>query len=179
MIPILATFSVADNNIRSEGGRSLGRMLRRNSSLTDLNLSLNRLEDEGGRLLIDGLRKNSTLQNLNLSSNSLASQSTSVLTKVIEETPQGYSLIKTNENSINSLEEINLSSNNLSDNDILRLSKAVQMNNKLTSLDLRCQTITSETKQRKPTKVFESSIEAINKRLFKNEKISTGVQDQK
>ena len=174
MIPILATFNVADNNIRSEGGRSLGRMLRTNSSLMDLNLSLNRLEDEGGKLLIDGLRKNSTLQSLNLASNSLASQSASVLAKVIEETKQSYSLIKTNENCINSLEEIDLSSNNFSDNDIIKLSKAVQTNNKLTSLDLRCQTIISEEKRSKPTRGFESAIESINKTLFKNEKFSAG-----
>ena len=163
MVPILATLNVADNNIRSEGGRSLGRLLRINSSLIDLNMSLNRLDDEGGKLLVDGLRHNCTLQTLKLASNSLASQSVAALATVIEESQQNSSLIETNEICISSLEGIDLSSNDLSDNDIIRLSKAVQMNNKLRSLDLRSQRLP-------PTKVFESAVETIHKKLLKNEK---------
>lgn len=52
--------------IHAEGGRYIGRALRSNRSLVNLNLRLNRLTDEGGRMLIEGLHDNPTLVCLNL-----------------------------------------------------------------------------------------------------------------
>ncbi len=51
---VLARLSLADNQIHVEGGRYLGRGLRENSSLLELNVRLNRLTDEGLRMLLEG-----------------------------------------------------------------------------------------------------------------------------
>ena len=51
---VLARLSLADNQIHVEGGRYLGRGLRENSSLLELNVRLNRLTDEGLRMMLEG-----------------------------------------------------------------------------------------------------------------------------
>jgi hypothetical protein len=181
--PILATLNLSDNNIRSEGGRSIGHMLRSNSSLIDLNISLNRLEDEGGKLVMDGLRQNGTLQRINIASNSLSTQSITILSKVLEESEQCPTFLETNYTYNSCLEEIDLSSNELSDKDVVRLMKAVKVNTKLVSLDLRCQqgvaavvdsdggsTNKKSSSSSRPTLVFESAIDTINQILLNNEK---------
>ena len=66
------SLDLCDNAVHAEGGRYLGRALRRNDSLVELNLRLNRLTDEGGRMLFEGIKDNSSLAVLNVSSNSLA-----------------------------------------------------------------------------------------------------------
>ncbi|CAM9783753.1 unnamed protein product, partial [Choristocarpus tenellus] len=66
---VLVSLNMADNQastVHAEGGRYLGRALRTNKSLVDLNLRLNRLTDEGGRMLMEGMRENTTLTRLNL-----------------------------------------------------------------------------------------------------------------
>lgn len=169
--PILAILNIADNNIRAEGGRSLGRMLRTNTSLTSLDVSLNRLEDDGGELLIEGLRQNCTLKFLNMSSNELGSKSVAVLSKVLEEEDPSSSLLETNHICVSSLEEIDLSSNRLSDPNVVQLSRALKGNKKMHTFDLRCQRTTDKEveEQTQTTQVYEHAIALINERLLTNE----------
>ena len=130
--------SLADNQIHAEvvyqrlfhifscipliqGGRYLGRALRINESLVDLNLRLNRLLDEGGRVLLDGLCNSCKLAHLNLSGNSLAGNFVMALTRILA---SGNSLIQT----------LDLSCNELTDDDIEAIARALE-NNKVISLD--------------------------------------------
>jgi Ran GTPase-activating protein (RanGAP) involved in mRNA processing and transport len=163
--------SVADNDIISDGGNILGDILASNVSLFDLNVSLNRLGDDGGKSLIEGLEKNCTLHSLNLASNSLGSNSIAALSKVLQVTQPSSSLTGTSKN-YSSLAEIDLSSNKFSDTDMVKLAKAVQQNNRIVSLDIRTQTISNVVNTVEATKVVESSIEIINKKLTRNTQAS-------
>lgn len=167
--PILATLNVSNNKIRTEGGRSIGRMLRTNKSLISLDVSLNRLEDEGGELLLDGLRHNCTLQFLNISSNELRSKSVAVLSKILEEEDPSSSLLETNHICISSLKEIDISSNELSDADVVQLSNAIKVNKKLLSFDLRHQGMNKDGKYVEPTRVYERAVASIHAKLQSNE----------
>ncbi len=169
--PTLATLNIANNNIRIEGGRSIGRMLRTNTSLTSLDVSLNRLEDEGGELLIQGLRQNCTVQYLNMASNELGSKSVTMLSKVLEEDDPSSSLLETNHICVSELEEIDLCSNRLSDADVLQLSKSMKINKKLLYFDLRCQRLMKDDEKlhSQPSQVFERAIASINENLLRNE----------
>jgi hypothetical protein len=42
----VVSVNLADNEVHTDGGKYLGRALKKNHSLTELNLRLNRLEDE-------------------------------------------------------------------------------------------------------------------------------------
>ena len=167
--PILATLNVSNNKIRTEGGRSIGRMLWTNTSLISLDVSLNRLEDEGGQLLLDGLRHNCTLKILNISSNELRSKSVAVLSKILEEEDPSSSLLETNHICISSLEEVDISSNQLSDADVVQLSNAVKVNKKLFSFDLRRQGMKEDGKYVQPTQVYERAVASIHAKLQCNE----------
>lgn len=59
----------------ARANRYLGRALKRNDSLIDLNLRLNRLDDEGGRMLFEGLRNNASVTSLNVCSNAMQGES--------------------------------------------------------------------------------------------------------
>ena len=121
--------NLCDNQIHAEGGRYIGRALRRNESLIELNMRLNRLTDEGGRMLLDGLRDNGSLQLLNLSSNSLAQETTRSFSSLLR-------------NPYCSLVAVDLSNNEIDDNDLAEVSEVVHENMSVTSLDLRGNTIT-------------------------------------
>ncbi len=167
--PILATLSVADNDIKSDGGTILGEMLASNASLFDLDVSLNRLGDDGGKSLIEGLKNNGTLKSLKLASNSLGSNSIVALSKVIQVMQPSSSLTGTSETCTSSLAEIDLTSNSFSDTDMVKLAKAVQQNNTLVSLDIQRQNnISYGVDILETTKAVESSIEIMNKKLAKN-----------
>lgn len=155
---------MANNNIESEGGQSLGCMLEINSSLVDLDVSLNRLNDEGGKTLIEGLKQNVSLRSLKVASNSLSSQSIVALVKVIQK-PSSSEL---NQCNTTALEDIDLSANCLSDEDLIRLTKAVQMNNTLMSMDIRSQVDANGAASSRKSLVFENAVDTIHNRLMKN-----------
>lgn len=134
---ILATLKVTSNKIRSEGARTLGRILKTNKSLVTLDMRMNRLEDAGGQLLLDGLCHNSTLKNLNLSSNSLSSLSANALAKVLESAHTTSFSSKKNDDCANELESIDVSSNEFVEKDYMMLASAIQNTSQLVSLDLR------------------------------------------
>merc|ERR1711865_796543 len=110
--------------IHAEGGRYLGRGLRHNESLVDLNLRLNRLTDEGGRMLFDGMRENFSLSRLNLSSNSLSESATQALCALLRE-------------SSCLVQSLDLSGNDLEEEEAKELLNSLQSNSTLTCLDLR------------------------------------------
>ena len=62
---------MCDNQIHSEGGKFLGRVLQSNSCLLDMNIRLNRLGEKGGCYVFEGLKSNNTLEKLNISGNGL------------------------------------------------------------------------------------------------------------
>lgn len=123
---ILANLKLAGNSIRAEGARTLGRILKTNTSLVTLDIQMNRLEDEGGQLLVDGLReKNYNLRHLNLSSNSISSLTVRSMCKLFEDS-RGTNL-----------ESIDLSSNSLRKGDFGVLAVGLQQASRVKSLDLR------------------------------------------
>ncbi|KAG5188925.1 hypothetical protein JKP88DRAFT_177458 [Tribonema minus] len=109
----LTALSLADNAIRAEGARHLGRALRENDALQALNLRLNRLTDDGGRMLLEGLRDNATLTSLNLSGNSLGRETAVVLGALLRSPGHG-------------LRVLDLSSNELTDDDARTLRAALE-----------------------------------------------------
>lgn len=121
---ILSVLNVADNHIQAEGGRSLGRILRTNTSLVDLNIRLNSLGDEGGKMVFEGLHKNSTLTRLNIASNRLASDAANALAIALTQ-------------DCCELCVLDLSSNQLCNDDIENLGIALQNNYTVISLDHR------------------------------------------
>ena len=70
MYPITSLI-LCDNQIHADGGKYLGKALKLNDTLLELDLRLNRLSDVGGALLFNGLVSNSSLNSLNVSCNSL------------------------------------------------------------------------------------------------------------
>lgn len=68
--PLLPIASSQDNQIHTEGAKSLARALKPNQALTSLNLRLNRMGDEGCKVIGEALRANTTLERLNLAANS-------------------------------------------------------------------------------------------------------------
>lgn len=66
----LIVTSSQDNQIHTEGAKSLARALKPNQALTSLNLRLNRMGDEGCKVICEALRTNTTLERLNLAANS-------------------------------------------------------------------------------------------------------------
>lgn len=147
----------ADNRIRSEGGRALGRLLRTNRTLVTLDLRLNRLEDEGGRMLIEGTRENGTLTTLRLSSNSLASESALALSAVFEAGMTG-------------LQVVDFSCNLLLVEDVERISQSLPMNRSLVCLDLRMNSSGVEGEDDTASAVTDSTAqERIDSLLRRNE----------
>lgn len=131
--PVLTDLNVADNRIHAEGGRCLGRLLRQSSCpLQRLDVRLNRLVDAGGRMLLDGLRdgRNRALLSLNLSSNALGTEAANALATVLSsgndgDGPESY------------LSDVDVSSNSFSTEDMRAITKALQQNGKISSIDLR------------------------------------------
>ena len=121
--------NLCDNQIHAEGGRYLGRALRRNESLIELNMRLNRLTDEGGRMLLEGLRDNGSLQLLNLSSNSLAAETTRSFASLLK-------------NPYCALVAVDMSNNEIDDTDVQVVQDVVRENHSVTSLDLRNNNVT-------------------------------------
>eukprot|EP01012_Entosiphon_sulcatum_P022442 TRINITY_DN2739_c1_g1_i1.p1 TRINITY_DN2739_c1_g1~~TRINITY_DN2739_c1_g1_i1.p1 ORF type:complete len:431 (+),score=63.37 TRINITY_DN2739_c1_g1_i1:25-1293(+) len=80
---ILKELNLCDNNIRTDGAKSLGRCLAINTTITSLNLRLNRLGDDGGRAIFDGLAENHTLLDLNLANNELGPAAAKSLSDVL------------------------------------------------------------------------------------------------
>ena len=74
------------------GARSLGAMLRRNTSLHEVHLSENELGDEGAAVLVDGLLFNSTLMKLDLRSNGIGGEGALSLASLIKQSPSLTSL---------------------------------------------------------------------------------------
>ena len=116
--------------IHADGGKFLGRALKRNDSLIDLNLRLNRLSDEGGRMLFEGLRHNSSVTSLNVSSNALDGEATKALVVCVASPDSG-------------LVTVDLSGNRLQEPDVDVLKDALQENASLTALDLRSNPVCS------------------------------------
>ena len=93
----------------------MGRALRANESLIELNLRLNRLVDEGGRMLLEGVCNTCTITHLNLSGNSLAKESTMALVHILE----GGNL---------PIQSLDLSCNEFNDEDIENIGQAAESN---------------------------------------------------
>ncbi len=70
-VSVLTKLVLCDNKIFEEGARALGKALRKNHTLTDLNLRLNRLGGEGGASLFDSLITNNTIVTLSVAANAL------------------------------------------------------------------------------------------------------------
>ena len=93
----------------------MGRALRANESLIELNLRLNRLVDEGGRMLLEGFSNTCTITYLTLSGNSLAKESSAALIRILE---GGNLPIRT----------LDLSCNEFTDEDIESMGQALDTN---------------------------------------------------
>ena len=93
----------------------MGRALRENESLIELNLRLNRLVDEGGRMLLEGFSNTCTITHLTLSGNSLAKESSSALVRILE----GGNL---------PIQTLDLSCNEFTDEDIENMGHAIDSN---------------------------------------------------
>ena len=104
--------------------RYLGRALKRNDSLIDLNLRLNRLDDEGGRMLFEGLRNNASVTALNVCSNAMQGESAKALAVCLS-------------NPECALVSVDMSGNRLNESDADLLKDALQESVSLTALDLR------------------------------------------
>jgi hypothetical protein len=68
---VISSLNLCDNQIHSEGGKFIGRVLQSNSCLLDMNIRLNRLGEKGGCYVFEGLKSNNTLEKLNMSGNGL------------------------------------------------------------------------------------------------------------
>jgi Ran GTPase-activating protein (RanGAP) involved in mRNA processing and transport len=179
---ILSTLKVAGNKIRAEGARTLGRILKYNTSLENLDLRMNLLNDEGGKLVMNGLHQNQTLKRLNLSCNSLSSMTSDSLCAIFETSncrPNGIaSLSCSDPPQGNVLEHIDISSNDFKSSDIINLAHAVEQTYTLLSLDLRENRADTETSKtsivHKVTKT--EALESIHDKLKSNASRSAGPQ---
>jgi hypothetical protein len=61
---------LSGNAIGEHGGQAIGRMLRHNTALVQLNLALNNFTEGGVAAVVTGMKSNSTLARINLSSTS-------------------------------------------------------------------------------------------------------------
>ena len=106
----------------------LGEMLKRNRTLTCVNLSCNEITDIYVRALAEALVTNHTLTVLNLSGNKITDIGAQALAK----------MLKTNETLIH----LHLSRNKITDIGVQALAEMVEMNKTLTYLDLSVNQIT-------------------------------------
>ena len=98
-----------------QGGRYLGRALRGNDSLINLNLRLNRLVDDGGRVLVEGLHSNSSITDINLAANSMGSDSANALASILAD-PQSR------------LHSLDLSCNDFTEKDLKHIAQSLDQN---------------------------------------------------
>lgn len=130
---VLQSFKLADNQIRAEACRSLGRVLGHSNSLIHVDLRMNYLFDSGGEFLFKGILSNKHRRSdlsLNLASNSLSSLSMAVLSGAI-------ALAETN----STFGSLDLSNNLFNAQDIVNLAFSLKQHkcpsNFMKSLDLR------------------------------------------
>jgi len=184
---ILSTLKIAGNKIRAEGARTLGRILKYNTSLENLDLRMNLLHDEGGSLVMNGLHHNQTLKRLNLSCNSLSSMTSDSLCAVFETSigrPNGVASTATASCSDppqgNMLERIDISSNEFKSSDIIKLSQAVEQTYTLLSLDLRENRVDAGTSNSNNNSIHNATtteaLESIHEKLISNASRITGSQ---
>lgn len=178
---ILSTLKVAGNKIRAEGARTLGRILKYNTSLENLDLRMNILNDEGGKLVINGLHQNQTLKRLNLSCNSLSSLTSDSLCAVFETSngrPNGIASTSSCSDSPqgNQLEHIDISSNNFKSSDIINLAHAVEQTYTLLSLDLRENCADTETSNSIHKVTTTEALESIHEKIKSNTSRIAGPQ---
>lgn len=121
---VLVDLDLADNQIHVEGSRFLGRALMHNRSLLKLKMRLNRMTDEGGRAFLEALSSNSVLEELDIGSNSIGSESCLNLAKLLAK-------------QTSALQVCDLSGNELSEPDLANIKKALEVNTRMVSLDLR------------------------------------------
>jgi len=170
---ILSTLKVAGNKIRAEGARTLGRILKYNTSLENLDLRMNLLNDEGGVLIMNGLQQNQTLKRLNLACNSLSGMTSDSLCAVFETSncrPNGIaSALCSDPPQGNVMEHIDISSNDFKSSDIINLAHAVEQTYTLLSLDLRENRADTETSKNSIHKVTTTeALESIHDKLKSN-----------
>lgn len=169
--PLLVNLNAADNCIHAEGGRTIGRLLRNNKSLVNLDLRLNRLGDSGCQFVIEGLKQNDTLKILNLASNGLASLSITTLSTLLKGFSEDLKINSKGDRaenySSNGLESIDLSSNDLSDDDLIILVSAVQHTHHLVALDLRQNRCDG-----KASKNIEDALKSIKTKLYHNAELT-------
>ena len=132
-ISVLQILKLADNQIRAEACRSLGRVLGHSNSLIHVDLRMNYLFDDGGEFLFKGILNNINRRSdlsLNLASNSLSSLSMAVLSDAI-------ALAEMN----STFGSLDLSNNFFKAQDILNLASALKQHKCpskfMRSLDLR------------------------------------------
>ena len=123
----LTNLNLSLNNIGSAGAESLATALKTNTNLTKLNLRSNNLGPAGGESLATGLKTNTTLKSLNLSGNNVDSTGAESLATALN---------------INTfLKNLNLSRNNIGPAGAESLATALKANTSLTTLYLRCNNI--------------------------------------
>jgi hypothetical protein len=133
-------------------GRFLGKALRGNASLTELNLRLNALGDAGGAQLLEALSAPGAppcvLTSLNLASNHLGAASAAAFAALLHEQERGSSSLAGGVSSYGNvsdvansgcslLSSVDLSGNALAEEDASIIAAAVHANSRVTSVDLR------------------------------------------
>jgi len=155
---VLASLSLADNRADERPGRFLGKALRGNLSLTELNLRLNGLGDAGAAALLECLAEPNAggcaLTTLNLSSNHCGSATAAALASLLTATAAAAAAPSAGGGSSGmaaaasagaapaapaacNLASIDLSGNALTEADAALLLRAVVGAPEVTSLDLR------------------------------------------
>jgi Ran GTPase-activating protein (RanGAP) involved in mRNA processing and transport len=157
---VLSILNLANNLIEAEGGRTLGRILRSDTSLASLNINLNRLGDEGCQMLLDGLRTNTTLKDLYIASNSLSNGAIQSLCSILS---RDFCKGKSQYKKKCVLETVDLSCNAIKEDDTVRLATATSATTNLTALDLRYQS------KIESSEMYVKTLDQIKRNLHRNE----------
>lgn len=136
-------------------------LMKNNSSITKLNLSLNSISNDGAEALANILKKNDTLTNLNLANNDIGDSGASFLGKSLEIN--------------NGIKTLNLGDNDIRDEGIKAIATSLEKNTTLTQLLLYMNTITDDGVQ-KLADALERNTSLIKLQLNQNNITSTGAK---
>eukprot|EP00450_Noctiluca_scintillans_P011817 CAMPEP_0194493822 /NCGR_PEP_ID=MMETSP0253-20130528/11918_1 /TAXON_ID=2966 /ORGANISM="Noctiluca scintillans" /LENGTH=750 /DNA_ID=CAMNT_0039334853 /DNA_START=118 /DNA_END=2370 /DNA_ORIENTATION=+ len=120
---LAAELDLSHNDIASDGGHALARLLVVSSSVTDFNLRTNNIKDQDVVAFAGVLKKHTSLRLLNLRDNGIQSKGAMVLADVLKEN--------------RSMTHLEIRFNNIGDDGVKALAAALRVNSSLVHLNLR------------------------------------------
>ena len=80
----LTSINLSDNSIGNEGARAIAQSLEKNCTLTSINLSDNSIGNEGAKAIAQALKTNTTLTSMDLSCTQINSNAVIAIRQVLE-----------------------------------------------------------------------------------------------